>query len=154
MKLSDNNKRTLISIFATIGILSAWGGATIGGQYIYDHYVKYNIEQMINISHQIPDPAKKENENIHIFSKGIDKMVIVYRVYPNLSMHDGVQFYSDYAKNNGWKIESNRMESDNSGESVFHLVLQKNGITCNISHAEYSNAWRFRFQKDTVYKNL
>lgn len=64
MKLSDNNKRTLISIFATIGILSAWGGATIGGQYIYDHYVKYNIEQMINISHQIPDPVKKKMKGL------------------------------------------------------------------------------------------
>ncbi len=154
MKLSENNKRTLISIFATIGILSAWGGATIGGQYIYDHYVKYNIEQMINISHQIPDPVKKENERISIYSKWIDKMVIVYRIYPNLSMQDGARFYSDYARHNGWTIESSGLEEDKSGRRGYYLYLYKDGISCDISHTEYSNEWRFWFQKDTAYRNV
>lgn len=148
MKLSDNNKRTLISVLAVVIMLLIWGGERIGKQYIIDNFVKYDVEQMINVSHQIPDPVEKISEQIVISKKWIDQSVIVYRNYPNLSVQEGVKFYSEYAKNNGWTIESSRWDNSSNGNRFYYLDLKKGNISCYIIYIVQTNEWEFWIQKD------
>ena len=96
MKTSNDAKMTVCSIAVTLSILLITLGVYLGTQYLDENYVKYDVEQMLNVCNQIPDPTERKGETITIDKRWIVKSVIANRIYPQLSNQDGIQFFSDY----------------------------------------------------------
>lgn len=155
MKTSNDAKMTVCSIAVTLSILLITLGVYLGTQYLDENYVKYDVEQMLNIYYEISDPVKKGGENIIIDKRWIVKSVIGKRIYPQLSTQDGVNFFSDYARKQDWAICTNRWDLDNrTGKRTYYLTLKKKEITCYIEHEEGSEIWRFWIQKDDIFRKL
>ena len=155
MKTSNDAKMTVCSIAVTLSILLITLGVYLGTQYIYENYIKYDVEQMLNIYYEISDPVEKGGENIIIDKRWIVKSVIGKRIYPQLSTQDGVNFFSDYARKQDWAICTNRWDLDNrTGKRTYYLTLKKKEITCYIEHEEGSEIWRFWIQKDDIFRKL
>ena len=113
MKISNDTQTTICSIAITISLLLFFLGIHFGSQYLDEHYIKYDVEQMLNIYYEISDPVEKEDENIIIDKRWIVKSVIGKRIYSQLSTQDGVNFFSDYARKQDWAICTNRWDLDN-----------------------------------------
>lgn len=155
MKTSNDAKMTVCSIAVTLIILLITLGVYLGTQYLDENYVKYDVEQMLNIYYEISDPVEKGGENIIIDKRWIVKSVIGKRIYPQLSTQDGVNFFSDYARKQDWAICTNRWDLDNrTGKRTYYLTLKKKEITCYIEHEEGSEIWRFWIQKDDIFRKL
>ncbi|MBL6441122.1 MAG: hypothetical protein JNG41_00255 [Dialister sp.] len=155
MKTSNDAKMTVCSIAVTLSILLITLGVYLGTQYLDENYVKYDVEQMLNIYYEISDPVEKEGENIIIDKRWIVKSVIGKRIYSQLSTQDGVNFFSDYARKQDWAICTNRWDLDNrTGKRTYYLTLKKKEITCYIEHEEESEIWRFWIQKDDIFRKL
>ena len=155
MKTSNDAKMTVCSIAVTLSILLITLGVYLGTQYLDENYVKYDVEQMLNIYYEISDPVEKGGENIIIDKRWIVKSVIGKRIYPQLSTQDGVNFFSDYARQQDWAICTNRSVLDyRSGKRTDYLTLKKKEITCYIEHEEGSEIWRFWIQKDDIFRKL
>uniref|UniRef100_UPI004027FA64 hypothetical protein n=1 Tax=Dialister sp. TaxID=1955814 RepID=UPI004027FA64 len=155
MKTSNDAKMTVCSIAVTLSILLITLGVYLGTQYLDENYVKYDVEQMLNIYYEISDPVEKGGENIIIDKRWIVKSVIGKRIYPQLSTQDGVNFFSDYARKQDWAICTNRWDLDNrTGKRTYYLTLKKKEITCYIEHEEGSEIWRFWIQKDDIFRKL
>ena len=155
MKISNDAKMTVCSIAVTLSILLITLGVYLGTQYLDENYVKYDVEQMLNIYYEISDPVEKGGENIIIDKRWIVKSVIGKRIYPQLSTQDGVNFFSDYARKQDWAICTNRWDLDNrTGKRTYYLTLKKKEITCYIEHEEGSEIWRFWIQKDDIFRKL
>ena len=108
MKTSNDAKMTVCSIAVTLSILLITLGVYLGTQYLDENYVKYDVEQMLNVCNQIPDPTERKGETITIDKRWIVKSVIANRIYPQLSNQDGIQFFSDYGIRHGWVICKSR----------------------------------------------
>lgn len=155
MKTSNDAKMTVCSIAVTLSILLITLGVYLGTQYLDENYVKYDVEQMLNIYYEISDPVEKGGENIIIDKRWIVKSVIGKRIYQQLSTQDGVNFFSDYARKQDWAICTNRWDLDNrTGKRTYYLTLKKKEITCYIEHEEGSEIWRFWIQKDDIFRKL
>ena len=155
MKTSNDAKMTVCSIAVTLSILLITLGVYLGTQYLDENYVKYDVEQMLNIYYEISDPVEKGGENIIIDKRWIVKSVIGKRIYSQLSTQDGVNFFSDYARKQDWAICTNRWDLDNrTGKRTYYLTLKKKEITCYIEHEEGSEIWRFWIQKDDIFRKL
>lgn len=155
MKTSNDAKMTVCSIAVTLSILLITLGVYLGTQYLDENYVKYDVEQMLNVCNQIPDPTERKEETITIDKRWIVKSVIANRIYPQLSNQDGVNFFSDYARKQDWAICTNRWDLDNrTGKRTYYLTLKKKEITCYIEHEEGSEIWRFWIQKDDIFRKL
>lgn len=155
MKTSNDAKMTVCSIAVTLSILLITLGVYLGTQYLDENYVKYDVEQMLNIYYEISDPVEKGGENIIIDKRWIVKSVIGKRIYPQLSTQDGVNFFSDYARKQDWAICTNRWDLDNrTGKRTYYLTLKKKEITCYIEHEEGSEIWRFWIQKDDIFRKM
>lgn len=155
MKTSNDAKMTVCSIAVTLSILLITLGVYLGTQYLDENYIKYDVEQMLNIYYEISDPVEKGGENIIIDKRWIVKSVIGKRIYPQLSTQDGVNFFSDYARKQDWAICTNRWDLDNrTGKRTYYLTLKKKEITCYIEHEEGSEIWRFWIQKDDIFRKL
>lgn len=155
MKTSNDAKMTVCSIAVTLSILLITLVVYLGTQYLDENYVKYDVEQMLNIYYEISDPVEKEGENIIIDKRWIVKSVIGKRIYSQLSTQDGVNFFSDYARKQDWAICTNRWDLDNrTGKRTYYLTLKKKEITCYIEHEEGSEIWRFWIQKDDIFRKL
>ena len=98
MKISNDTQTTICSIAITISLLLFFLGIHFGSQYLDEHYIKYDVEQMLNIYYEISDPVEKEGEDIIIDKRWIVKSVIGKRIYSQLSTQDGVNFISDDAR--------------------------------------------------------
>lgn len=154
MKLSNDTQVTIYSIVITVSILLVSLGVHFGRKYLDENFIKYNVEQMTNIYYQIPDPMERKGEKIIIDKRWIVKSVIAYRIYPQLSNQGGIQFFSNYAKSNGWVICNSRWGENKKGDNIYYLTLKKGDITCYISHEEFSDEWRLWIQKDDIFKKL
>ena len=155
MKISNDTQTTICSIAITISLLLFFLGIHFGSQYLDEHYIKYDVEQMLNIYYDISDPVEKEGEDIIIDKRWIVKSVIGRRIYSQLSTQDGVNFFSDYARKQDWAICTNRWDLDNrTGKRTYYLTLKKKEITCYIEHEEGSEIWRFWIQKDDIFRKL
>ena len=155
MKISYDTKMTLGSIAVTVSIVLISLGVYFGSQYLDEHYVKYDVAQMIEIYQQILDPMERKGENITIDKRWIVKSVIGERIYPQLSTLEGVHFFSVYAKEHNWEIGTNRWDVDNrTGIRRYYLTLKKKDITCYIMHEDISETWRFWIQKDDIFRKL
>lgn len=155
MKTSNDAKMTVCSIAVTLSILLITLGVYLGTQYLDENYIKYDVEQMLNIYYEISDPVEKGGENIIIDKRWIVKSVIGKRIYPQLSTQDGVNFFSYYARKQDWAICTNRWDLDNrTGKRTYYLTLKKKEITCYIEHEEGSEIWRFWIQKDDIFRKL
>lgn len=155
MKTSNDAKMTVCSIAVTLSILLITLGVYLGTQYLDENYIKYDVEQMLNIYYEISDPVEKGGENIIIDKRWIVKSVIGKRIYSQLSTQDGVNFFSDYARKQDWAICTNRWDLDNrTGKRTYYLTLKKKEITCYIEHEEGSEIWRFWIQKDDIFRKL
>lgn len=155
MKTSNDAKMTVCSIAVTLSILLITLGVYLGTQYLDENYIKYDVEQMLNIYYEISDPVEKGGENIIIDKRWIVKSVIGKRIYPQLSTQDGVNFFSDYARKQDWAICTNRWDLDNrTGKRTYYLTLKKKEITCYIEHEEGSEIWRFWIPKDDIFRKL
>lgn len=155
MKTSNDAKMTVCSIAVTLSILLITLGVYLGTQYLDENYVKYDVEQMLNVCNQIPDPTERKGETITIDKRWIVKSVIANRIYPQLSTQDGVNFFSDYARKQDWTICTNRWDLDNrTGKRTYYLTLKKKEITCYIEHEEGSEIWRFWVQKEDIFRKM
>lgn len=126
MKTSNDAKMTVCSIAVTLSILLITLGVYFGTQYLDENYVKYDVEQMLNVCNQIPDPTERKGETITIDKRWIVKSVIANRIYPELSNQDGVNFFSDYARKQDWAICTNRWDLDNrTGKHTYYLTLKR-----------------------------
>jgi len=150
MKTSNDAKMTVCSIAVTLSILLITLGVYLGTQYLDENYVKYDVEQMLNVCNQIPDPTERKEETITIDKRWIVKSVIANRIYPQLSNQDGIQFFSDYAIRHGWVICKSRWGENKRGDKIYYLTLKKKDISCYIAHEEFSEKWRIWIQKDDI----
>lgn len=154
MKISNDAKMTVCSIAVTLSILLITLGVYWGTQYLDENYVKYDVEQMLNVCNQIPDPTERKGETITIDKRWIVKSVIANRIYPQLSNQDGIQFFSDYARSHGWVICKSRWGKNKRGDNIYYLTLKKKDISCYIAHEEFSEKWRIWIQKDDIFKKM
>lgn len=154
MKTSNDAKMTVCSIAVTLSILLITLGVYLGTQYLDENYVKYDVEQMLNVCNQIPDPTERKGETITIDKRWIVKSVIANRIYPQLSNQDGIQFFSDYAIRHGWVICKSRWGENKRGDKIYYLTLKKKDISCYIAHEEFSEKWRIWIQKDDIFRKL
>lgn len=149
------SRSSILSIAITVSVILIFLGIHFGSQYLDENYVKYDVEQMLHIYYQVPDPAERKGEDITIDKRWIVKSVIANRAYPDLSTEDGVKFFYDYAQKHAWKICSNRWDVDNrTGVRTYCLTLKRKGFTCYIEHEEKSEIWRFWIQKDDIFRKL
>ena len=154
MKISNDAKMTVCSIAVTLSILLITLGVYWGTQYLDENYVKYDVEQMLNVCNQIPDPTERKGETITIDKRWIVKSVIANRIYPQLSNQDGIQFFSDYARSHGWVICKSRWGKNKRGDNIYYLTLKKKDISCYIEHEEGSEIWRFWIQKEDIFRKM
>lgn len=74
MKISNDTQTTICSIAITISLLLFFLGIHFGSQYLDEHYIKYDVKQMLNIYYEISDPVEKEGEDIIIDKRWICKI--------------------------------------------------------------------------------
>lgn len=155
MKSISTNKRTILSIATTIGIILFSIFIIMGEKYLDENYIQNNINQMFKIYNQIPDPVPRRDEKYFIDKRWIVKSVIAYRCYPHLSTIDGITFFSNYAKNNSWKIIRSRWDVDKGRNTrTYYLTIKKNEFVCYIENEENSDRWRIWIQKEDIFKKL
>lgn len=151
MTVKTAAKSTIASICITVIIILLWAGFYLGEKYIDRKYIMSNVDLMIDVYQSIPDPSMKYKEGVKIKKRWVVKYLEAERFYRGLPTKDGIDFWINYARNNGWKIKENNSWRNQREQ---HIHLQKGNMNWYIFHRTGEERWSMMIDVNDIFQKM